>query len=237
MLARSGNRCAKRCMAVVSRMNPENCAPFSARKALISRKPTPMFLNMEQKIAALVDREKIGPLRNGFQHRIVAGDDVLPAEPDAVRRGVIAACSDQRACCDDILARQFAVKPHLHDAARAQPRQQQSPACHGIREVMQHAGRIDEIKRLAHRTKLRDVGVRELDVGDAKLLRHALGVAEAREAQIDRENARLRRLLCQLDGGKTGTAAGNQHIVRESRMSIRTELLRCSGGAIFTQRG
>src|SRR6202034_3525037 len=78
--------------------------------------------------------------------------------------------------------------------------------------MVQHARRVDEIEHAPDRGRLRDVGLRELDIGQAEILRHALGVAEARDAEIDRENARTARLPGEFGGGKAGPATGDEDI-------------------------
>ena len=171
-----------------------------------------MLLNVEQQIATFGDREKILPLRHRFQQRVVGGHDVRPAAADAVRIRPVAALGDQRAGRDDVLARRFAIKSDLHDAARPQQRQQNPPAGPRIGEMMQDAGRVDEIELSPERAQHHDVGLRELDVGGVEIFRHALGVAQACEAEIDRQDARVAHLPRKLDGRQPGAATGDQDI-------------------------
>ena len=110
-----------------------------------------------------------------------------------------------------MLACQRAVKPHLHEASRAQQAQQQTPAVPRISKMMQDTGYVDEIERTAESFDLRDVCLRELDVANAELLRHAFRVTEAREAQIDGED-----WIPGMHGARSmaeaGAPPGDQHI-------------------------
>ena len=79
-----------------------------------------MLLNVKKQIATFTHGEKISPLHHRFQQWVVGGHDVFAAGPDALRVRPVAMLGDQRPRRDDILARQLAVKTHLHDAARTQ---------------------------------------------------------------------------------------------------------------------
>src|SRR6185437_16697779 len=104
--------------------------------------------------------------------------DLLAAAPDVVRVGTIAALGYQGARFHDILPGHFAVETDLHDAGRAQQREQDFPSRPGVGEVMQHARCLDDIEVAPERAHFHDVSLREFDIGDAESLRHALGVAD-----------------------------------------------------------
>ena len=103
--------------------------------------------------------------------------------------------------------------------------------------MVQHAGGIDEVELPPERTEPHDVGLGEFDIGEAQLLRHALGVAEAGEAQIDRDNPRLRRLQREFDGGEAGPATGKKHVGTLPRAGLVCRRGAPAGGADRTQRG
>ena len=78
---------------------------------------------------------------------------------------------------------------------------------------MQDSSAFDHIVRLFGLSKSQNVGGREANILDAKPLRHAGTIGEARRAQIDGMHPRLRTIG---DGGvhrlPAGPGAGNQHV-------------------------
>jgi hypothetical protein len=67
-------------------------------------------------------------------------------------------------------------------------------------------------KSTAERCELENVGLRELDVGNAEHERLARGVAEAGAAQVDREQPRALQAPGHFDRMPAGTATGDQDI-------------------------
>jgi hypothetical protein len=86
---------------------------------------------------------------------------------------------------------------------------------------MQNSRRIDEIERASDRSQFVDIGLSKLDIGHAPGLRHALGIAEARETEIYGKNADMTCLARKFDRAKSGAAAGDQDVGRLSRCRTR----------------
>src|SRR5262245_46289834 len=153
---------------------------------LRNRQPT--LLDMKQQVAALAGAEEIAGLGNALERRV---QQLLPAAADVVRGRVVALLANEGAGGNDLTACELAVEAHPHEAARPQQRQQNAPARHRIREVMQYPAGIDQIERSRDRPDLENVG---LGVGDSLRQRRGrlpLGVAKAGEAEIDRQNPRV----------------------------------------------
>src|SRR6266536_6663098 len=82
--------------------------------------------------------------------------------------------------------------------------------------MMQHADRDDRVERSTDRAEIHEIGLRVFDVREAKLARLPFCVAEARQTQIDSEDARVWKLLGRADRFAAGAASGNQEIDRAS---------------------
>ena len=101
---------------------------------------------------------------------------------------------------------------------------------------MQDAGCLDNIEVTRDRGEFHDVGLRKLDVGDAKVLRHTFGIANAGAAKIDGEKARLRRLPGELDGDETCAAPGDEDVADVLRLTM-SRMAGLAGGPAADQRG
>ena len=101
--------------------------------------------------------------------------------------------------------------------------------------MMQHARSVDEVELAVKRAKFHDVGLCEFDIGEADLVRHALGVAEARKAEIDSEDAAVVRVAREFNRREPRSAAGNERIA--TLLFARRRALRCAAGPSWAQRG
>src|SRR5215467_8668532 len=78
-----------------------------------------LFLHMEEKIAALADREEISVFRDVAHCRaLLEPQDVLPAATDIIGALAIAALGNVGASGADVRTRERAVEAYMHKAAR-----------------------------------------------------------------------------------------------------------------------
>src|SRR5262249_11830421 len=104
---------------------------------------------------------------------------------------------DQLARARDVASRNLAIEAEPHEAFRAQQRLKAVPGAEWIGEVMQNADRFDDVEVAPQSAELQDIGLRIGDTVDARFLRLALCVGEAREAEVDRQNI----CVLELQGG------------------------------------
>src|SRR5262249_42997925 len=169
----------------------------------------PVFLDMEQQVAALAGAEEIAGLGNVLERRV---QQVLPAAADVVRGRAIALLENEGAGGNDPTACELAVEAHAHEAARPQQSEQDAPACHRFRKMMQYPGGIDQVERPLDRSELEDVGLGVLDLFRQGRGRLPLGVAKTGEAEIDGQDPRVLVLLRHLDWMAAGAAAGHENL-------------------------
>src|SRR5262245_60080914 len=167
------------------------------------------LLDMKQQVAALAGAEEIAGLGDAVERRI---EQVLPAATDVVRGGAIALLDNEGAGGNDVTARELAVEAHMHEAARPQQRQQDAPACHRFRKVMQYPAGLDQIERSLDRSKLEDVGLSVLDFLSQRRRRLPFGVAKAGKAEIHGQDPRVAILARNLDRMPAGAAAGHENV-------------------------
>ena len=168
---------------------------------------------MEQEIAALAGAEEIPVPRRELRGRLAARHHhVLPESPDVVGAAAIAALGDESPCGDDMAARQLAVEADAHDPARAQDRDQHPPAGERVGEMVQHAAGLDQIEGPADGAQLHDVGLRIAQIRQSERARLALRIAQAGQAEIDRERVDADEPLGGLDRVLAGPAAGDQDL-------------------------
>src|SRR5262249_20923772 len=125
------------------------------------RNRQPALLDMKQQVAALAGAEEIAGLGNVLERRV---QQVLPATPNVIRGGAIAVLENEGAGGNDPTACELAVEAHAHEAARPQQSEQDAPACHRFRKMMQYPGGIDQVERPLDRSELEDVGLGVLDL-------------------------------------------------------------------------
>src|SRR5712671_5641118 len=113
-----------------------------------------VLLDVEKQVPALAHRIEIARMRHHLAGRAFRkGQDVLPAALDILVRRSVTALRDEGAGRIDLAAREAAVQADRHDSARPKQRQQYAPARLRIREVMQHAARLDEVEGEAEPTE------------------------------------------------------------------------------------
>ena len=66
--------------------------------------------------------------------------------------------------------------------------QKDAPASSWIGEVMQNADRLDDIKSPVERAEFENVGVRVVDIVEARLTRFSSRISEARQTDINSQN-------------------------------------------------
>src|SRR5580704_17275633 len=76
--------------------------------------------------------------------------------------------------------------------------------------MVQYAAGLDHVEGPADRAQLQNVGLRIMEIAQSKRARLSLRIAEAGQAEIDREDVGANEPLCGLDRVLTGTAAGDQ---------------------------
>src|SRR6266404_6611712 len=109
-----------------------------------------VLLDVEKQVPALAHRIEIARMRHRLARRAFRKrQDVLPAAPDILVRRSVTALRDEGAGRIDLAARETAVQADRHDSARLEQRQQNAPARHRIREVMQNAAPPDEVEGAA----------------------------------------------------------------------------------------
>src|SRR5262249_28662668 len=136
---------------------------------------------LERVPAIEIAHEKIAGLGNAVERRV---EQVLPAAADVVRGGAIALLANEGARGNDVTACELAVKAHTHEAARPQQSQQDAPARHRFRKVMQYPAGIDQVERSLERSEVEDVGLSGLDPFRQRRGRLPLGVPKTGEAAI-----------------------------------------------------
>src|ERR1700738_3109158 len=94
-----------------------------------------MLLHMEQEIAALADTEIIRVARHRFHRR---GQQLPAATADVARRRTRPLPRKTRPCRADLLPRDLAVEPDMHQPKGSQHGVQNPPSCHWICKVVQH---------------------------------------------------------------------------------------------------
>src|SRR4051812_17250262 len=80
-----------------------------------------MLLHMKQQIAALAGGEEVRIVGNVLQRRAVrASQQLLATAADVVGAAAVAALRNKRPRGPNVGARQYAIEPDVHEAARAQ---------------------------------------------------------------------------------------------------------------------
>src|ERR1700680_273584 len=80
--------------------------------------------------------------------------------------------------------------------------------------MMQHPAGVDDVERARDVTELENVGLCILNVRDAQLLRLALAIADAAQAQVNRQYAGTAESRGHEDRRAARTAPGNKHLRR-----------------------
>src|SRR5882757_8646215 len=196
------------------------------QEGLDLRDGQPVLLHMEAQVAAAAHVVEIRRLPEPADIAALGfGNNLLTEAADVVGARAIAALGNQATHVDDMLAAERAVEAEIHEAARPQQLEQNAPAGERIVKVVQHAASLDHIerapKRVSKRAELEDVGLRIFDVGDRKLAGLAHGIAEAGEAQVDREHACAAIAAGGFDRAMAGAAARDQHVAAVSRGAAR----------------
>src|SRR5262249_28109823 len=96
-------------------------------------------------------------------------------------------------------------------------RKQHLPALRPVAHMMQDAAGLDQIEPACKRPDLEDIGLRILDVANAKRAGLAQREAEAGAAEVDGEYPRARKPLRGLDRVLAGAATGDQHVEAATR--------------------
>src|SRR6476659_6320716 len=172
-----------------------------------------MLLHMEEHVAALADGEEVempGDLARGLSFRQL--QNILAAAPDILRGCSVSAPGNEGAGGVDVLAAEPAVKPEPHEAAGTQQREQDLPAGPRVGHVMKDTARVHDVYDDADTTELENVGLAEGDVGQSQSQRLPLGVAEARQAEIDGQHQRAFEVSRRLDQILPGSAARNEDV-------------------------
>ena len=156
-----------------------------------------------------------------LRHQVVRGSA-------GSRPASIAGLRDERARLDHAPARRLAVEADPHEAAGAQQRKQHAPSSIGVRHVVQHAVRLDQVEVSPECGEPHDVGLRVFDVEPERA--RSCRIGEARAAQVDREHARP-ILPRRHDGVLPGAAARDQNV----RTSALFRCAQRSGGKHLAQ--
>src|SRR5262249_596736 len=165
-----------------------------------------MLLHVEQEIAALAGGEEVGIFRDVPQRRALCkAQQLLPAPPD-VCAPAIAVTGYESGGGRGAGAGERAVEPDMHESARPQQRKQHLPALRPVAHMMQDAAGLDQIEPACKRPDLEDIGLRILDVANAKRAGLAQREAEAGAAEVDGEYPRARKPLRGLDRVLAGAA-------------------------------
>ena len=192
---------------------PRNFSPAFGQEGADLRQGEAVLLAMEQEIAALAGAEEIPMLRREVCGGLAPRQHhVLPELPDVVGAAAIAAFGDEIPCGDDMIARQLAIEADAHDSARPQDRNQHAPAGERVGEVVQHAASLDEVEGPADRAQLHDIGLRITQIRQSERAGLSLRIAEAGQAEIDRERIDADEPLGGLDRMLAGPAAGDQDL-------------------------
>ena len=77
--------------------------------------------------------------------------------------------------------------------------------------MVQHAGGLDDIKPVVELRKFQNVGLGILNVPNPKLLGLLFGIGQARTAEIDRQNLRVRYGGRRVDRMAPRPSAGNEN--------------------------
>src|SRR5262245_65210069 len=78
--------------------------------------------------------------------------------------------------------------------------------------MVQHARGFDEVEAAAERAELEDIRLAIFDIAPAELMRLALGIGEAGQAQVQREHGGAGEPLCRLDRVLARAAARDQNV-------------------------
>ena len=148
-----------------------------------------MLLHMEQEIAALADTEIIRVARHRFHRRV---QQLPAATTDVARRRTRPLPRKTRPCRADLLPRDLAVEPDMHQPKGSQHGVQNPPSCHWICKVVQHPACLDDVERAPERRKLEEIRLGIFDIAHAERARHSRGIGETGEAEIDRKHPRVR---------------------------------------------
>src|SRR4029077_10080712 len=111
------------------------------------------------------------------------------------------------------------------EAAGPQQREQDPPTGPGVGHVMEHAAGVYDIEGSANASELENVGFTKGDIGQSQTQRLALGIAEARQAEIDRPHQSTFEVSRRLDQILPGPAAGNEDVgsVVSTQLGTRLE--------------
>jgi hypothetical protein len=119
---------------------------------------------------------------------VVESQNVLAALPDRVGGMSVAPLGDECARRGDALPAERAVQPDPHESAGLQHVEKHAPTLLRIAEMMKHAHHLDDVERLPEAFELKNIGMAELDIGNAELAGFARGIAETRPTQVDRQD-------------------------------------------------
>src|SRR5580700_10271180 len=178
----------------------EECGDIAQRHLL--------FLSMEQEVAAGAHAKKIAG-GDGYSQlfAVLQIQQFLAASANLIWAGAKTPLGDQVPGARNIASGRLAIEADQHESARAEQGQQYAPSGERVGQMMQHPGTFYDIEVPADYAKFQKIALRKFYGRQAQFPRLALGIAEAAEAQIHREQARL---YCHgnFDGDLAGAATG-----------------------------
>jgi hypothetical protein len=119
----------------------QGCLNLRQRKAV--------FLDMEQKIAAIAQAEEVLTVADFCHLGIVVrsqSDDVLSTSANVLRGCRIALLGNQGSSKNDMLACGLTIEADFHDPPRAQKIDQDMPTSQWVAKVVKDANALDEIE-------------------------------------------------------------------------------------------
>src|SRR5262249_32282347 len=101
----------------------------------------------------------------------------------------ISFAGDECASGNNVPPRELAVEREKQEPTRLQQRDEHVSSGIRIGQVVQHAGRLDDVEAAIERPELANIGLRIFDIVKAERERLPFRISEAGETEIDRKDA------------------------------------------------